>query len=91
MASSFRILARAFAEAVRDGGQPLANGRDGLRSLEATVGAYESAATGRLVDLPLDRANPTFVRGAIGVRDHPQADWSPLRGNRAVPQPARRT
>jgi predicted dehydrogenase len=80
MLSGTRVIARRFAEAVRDGGQPMATGADGLRILEATVGAYQSGATGETVSIPLDRSSPVFERGAFGVADLPQAPWSPLDG-----------
>ncbi len=79
MYAGSQAICRAFVDAVLDGTRPLATGADGLRSLEATVGAYQSAATGQMVGIPLDRTGPVFLRGAMGVRELEQAPWSPLR------------
>lgn len=78
---AFRALARAFAEAAQGRGEPVATGADGLRILEATVGAYLSAATGCTVTLSLDRASAPFLRGAVGVPEvAAQVPWSPYTG-----------
>lgn len=78
MYAGSRAIIRAFAAAVRGDGAPMATGADGLRMLEATVGAYQSGATGEVVAIPLDRSSPVFLRGAMGVRDLPLAPWSPV-------------
>jgi Predicted dehydrogenases and related proteins len=57
----------AFGEALNGAGQLAASGRDGLRSLEATVAAYAAAASSRNVNLPLDHTSPLFLRGAAGI------------------------
>lgn len=57
-----------FATAVVEGRAPIATGSDGLRSLEAIVAAYASAALDRTVRVPLDRADPLFQRGVTGLR-----------------------
>jgi predicted dehydrogenase len=77
-AVAFRAVARAFAEAAHGRGRPVATGEDGLRILEAVVGAYQSAATGRTVALPLDRQSPPFLRGAMGVPETSTVPWSPF-------------
>lgn len=41
-----------FVDAVRDGGEPLCRGEDGRAVLEILFAAYESARTGRRIDLP---------------------------------------
>ena len=46
--------------------------------LEATVGAYASGATGRMIDIPLDRTSPVFLRGTMGVPELERPEWSPL-------------
>lgn len=81
-AHAFRRLARGFAEAAKGSGAPVATGADGLRALEAAIGAYVSAATGRTVSLPLDRTSPPFMRGAMGVPEIEQAPWSPFNNTR---------
>lgn len=42
---------------------------DGLRALDATLGAYVSAATGRTVALPLPPDHPVHRRGIAGLAD----------------------
>jgi hypothetical protein len=78
---AFRAVARAFVEAVHGRGQPIAQGTDGLRALEATVAAYVSAATGQTVEIPLDRQSPPFLRGARGVPEVNSVEWSPFAGS----------
>lgn len=75
---TFPLMIEAFVDAVRSGGPPLTSGADGLRALEAAVGAYASAATGQVVHLPLDRDGPAFLRGTVGVPELPRPPWSPL-------------
>jgi predicted dehydrogenase len=79
LGDAFRHVFRDFAEAVRDGRAPRTSGGDGLRILEATVGALKSAATGELVSIPLDREDPVFRRGVLGVEELDLPDWSPVR------------
>ena len=79
-AVAFRAIARSFAEAANGHGQPVATGADGLRALEATIGAYISAATGQTVTIPLDRHSSPFLRGAMGVPEVQAVDWSPFAG-----------
>ncbi|MFT7650071.1 MAG: hypothetical protein ACI8Y4_004836 [Candidatus Poriferisodalaceae bacterium] len=69
---------RSFAEAVAGGGVPVATGADGLRALEATIAAYASGATGNIVEMPLDRHSPAFLRGALGIPELSQARTSPF-------------
>lgn len=68
-----------FAESVSSGRSPTASGKDGQRMLEATVGAYKSGATGRIVELPLEVEDPTFRHGVLGLRELTLPIWSPLR------------
>jgi len=65
---NFVRLHADFAEAVRTGRDPVATGEAGRRALEATLGAYESAATGRAVTLPLASDDPVFQSGVMGLR-----------------------
>ncbi|MFL5680014.1 MAG: Gfo/Idh/MocA family protein [Chloroflexota bacterium] len=62
---------RTFFEAVADGRQLAVGAADGLRTLETTLAAYQSAATGRSVALPLDRDGPVFRRGIAGLAELP--------------------
>lgn len=66
-ASSFELVARDFRDAVESGGSPAADGEAGVAVLEAVVAAYESAALGREVRLPLAPTDPVFMHGAPGV------------------------
>jgi len=65
-----------FVEALTEDREPIASGADGLRALEATVAAYTSAATERVVPLPLDRSDPVFLHGVAGLREL-ETDGSP--------------
>ncbi|HET6507848.1 MAG TPA: Gfo/Idh/MocA family oxidoreductase [Baekduia sp.] len=76
---TFVYVTRDFTQAALGGTAPRASGADGLRILEATVGALASAATGRIVEIPLDRDSPAFLRGVLGVADLDLPDWSPVR------------
>jgi UDP-N-acetyl-2-amino-2-deoxyglucuronate dehydrogenase len=78
LGDAFQHVFRDFAHAVLNGSTPRATGADGLRILEATVGALESAATGRMVPIPLDRDDPVFQQGVLGVNDLDLPDWSPV-------------
>lgn len=68
-----------FVDAIATGRQPLAPGDVGLHSLEVTVAAYESAALGRSVAVPLDRDDPMYLRGVVAVQDLAMPPWSPVR------------
>lgn len=78
-ADSLTPLLRDFAAAVAEGRDPVASVEQGLRTLEATIGAYVSAATGRTVELPLVEGDPPYEVGvgALGQLELP--NWSPLR------------
>jgi len=69
-----------FVDAVVAGRPTPTSGADGLRVLEAVVGAYASSASGRVVPLPLERHGAIFERGLVGVRDTEDADGVALRG-----------
>jgi predicted dehydrogenase len=69
-----------FAESVAGGRPPVASGEQGLHVLEAAVAAYESAATGRTITLPLDDADPVYQRGIAGLGELDLPAWSPVRG-----------
>ena len=68
-----------FAQAIRLGRDPIAPAEAGLRALEAVLGAYASAATGRVVALPLGEDHPVYQRGVYGLAELPGWDASPLR------------
>jgi predicted dehydrogenase len=65
LAETFRV----FFERLAAGEPPIATAADGARALEATLGAYASAATGRSIDLPLGPDDPVHRRGIAGLAD----------------------
>lgn len=71
---SFSELIEDFRDAVAERRPPIATGEDGLRVLEAVVGAYASAILRREVELPLSPADPVYLRGAAGIADLPKPD-----------------
>jgi hypothetical protein len=70
------LAVEEFAAAVAAGVAPAASGEDGLRFLEAIMGAYESAATGQTVALPLATTDPVFQRGVVGLRELDLPAWT---------------
>jgi predicted dehydrogenase len=62
---------RIFFERLAAGRPPVATALDGVRALEATLGAYASAATGRTVALPLRPDDPVHRRGLAGLAELP--------------------
>jgi predicted dehydrogenase len=85
-----------FAETLRDlfdglahGWPPVASAADGLRVLEATLGAYASATQGRTVELPLAEDDPVHLRGIDGLSDLPLAagGWIARRGMFGIREP----
>jgi predicted dehydrogenase len=67
-----------FAESVAAGRSPRADGGAGLRTLEAVIGTYSSALRGCTVALPLDSADPVYMRGVAGLPEVPTGSWSPV-------------
>ena len=66
-AASFIDLWADFRDAIREDREPMAPAAAGARALEIVLGAYASAATGRVVALPLDPAGPVYQRGIAGI------------------------
>lgn len=66
---SFTAVHDDFTRALLEGRPPIAPATAGLTALEGVVAAYASAATGRVVPLPLERDGPIFRKGAFGIRD----------------------
>ena len=58
---------RTLFERLVAGRPPVASVADGVRALEAILGAYESAATGRTVGLPLEPDDPVHRHGITGL------------------------
>lgn len=76
--NTFAHIHADFVEALRAGREPVAPAAAGLRSLEATLAAYVSGATGRTVSLPLAPDDPVYQRGVLGLRELPLWADSPL-------------
>ena len=68
-ADSFIELYADFHDAIRQDREPMAPAAAGARALEIVLGAYESAVTGRVVRLPLNRAGPVYKCGVYGLVD----------------------
>lgn len=59
--------------AIRTGGRPVVDGREGRRSIEVVTAIYESAATGTAVTLPLAASDPFYTtRGLHAHVPRPQ-------------------
>jgi predicted dehydrogenase len=69
LAETFRV----FFERLALGEPPVATAADGVRTLETTLAAYASAATGRSIELPLSADDPVHRRGIRGLADLPLA------------------
>ena len=59
------------ARAISANEQPSSTIHDGVRTLQAVIGAYKSAWTGQPVDLPLREDDPVYQHGVEGLRDLP--------------------
>ena len=69
VARSFTQLWADFRDAICEDREPMAPAAAGARALEVVLGAYASAATGRVVSLPLDSANPVYRMGIDGIAE----------------------
>lgn len=81
IARSFTRLWADFRDAIREGRPTVAPASMGQRALELTLGAYLSAVTGCVVELPLDKNNPVYRKGIDGLAD---VDAWPLSRTRAA-------
>ncbi|GAB90844.1 Gfo/Idh/MocA family protein [Gordonia rhizosphera] len=79
IATALRDTVVDLADAILGRRSPAAPGSAALRTLESTVGVYQSAAQGTTVALPLDPASPTHRRGVIGLNDLDIPATSPVR------------
>jgi predicted dehydrogenase len=68
-----------LADAIKDQRLPAADGQAALRTLEATVATYASAALGQTVAVPLATDGALHRRGVMGLADLDVPDWSPVR------------
>jgi predicted dehydrogenase len=69
LADNFVRIHEDFAQAVRTGSDSVAPAEAGLRSLEAALASYVSAATGRVTALPLGETHPVYLHGVAGLGD----------------------
>lgn len=67
IADSFMLLWRDFLDAVQNKRPPIAPATAGLRALEATLAAYQSAKEGRVVALPLERESRLYNEGVAAL------------------------
>lgn len=67
-----------FRDAVANGSDPIASGEQGLRVLDAVLGAYVAGATGEEVALPFTPEHPVYYKGSAGIADLDLPDSSPV-------------
>jgi predicted dehydrogenase len=77
--ATHRAVLQDFADAVATGRSPSADVAAGVRAVMSTVAAYESAATGATIRVPLDRGDPAYRSGVAGIAQLDLPDWSPIR------------
>jgi predicted dehydrogenase len=78
LSDNFVRMHADFAQAIRAGRDPIAPAEAGLRTLEAVLAAYTSAAAGQVVALPFDRAHPVYRQGIQGLAELALWPDSPL-------------
>lgn len=76
--STFVDLHADFLQSVRESRPPMAPAEAGLRTLQAALGCYASAHTGRVVELPLDPGDPLYQEGIFGLPQLQAWPGSPL-------------
>jgi len=74
-----RAALENFGRALLEGRTPVADARAGARAVSLTVAAYESAALGVTVPVPLDPLDPVFQAGVSGVAELDLPTWSMVR------------
>lgn len=79
VADALRDTVVDVADAIRDRRAPAADGAAALATLEATVAAYASAATGTTIGVPLDREGPLHREGVVGLKQLDVPANSPVR------------
>jgi predicted dehydrogenase len=65
--NAMQLLLRDFAASIAEGRDPLAPGERGCETLDAVIGAYESAYLERAVALPLSPSDPVYQEGLPGL------------------------
>ena len=66
---TFTSIHHDFIAAVRDGRDPAAPGEEGERALQATLAAYASGLSGRMIALPMPVGHPVYEKGVAGIAD----------------------
>jgi predicted dehydrogenase len=81
--ASMGATLRDVGDAIVAGTSPRTGGRQALHTLEATLAAYQSAALGTSVALPLQPGSPVFDHGVTGLRKlEGVPEWSPVKPDR---------
>ena len=75
-ARSFTQLWADFRDAIRLDREPFAPAAAGARALHIALGAYVSAVTGRVQQLPLSASHPVYRRGIAGIAELPAWEHS---------------
>jgi predicted dehydrogenase len=75
---NFVEIHRDFIGAIRDGRLPAAPASAANHSLEAALAAYQSAYQGRVIDLPLGKTDPVYLKGVAGLADLPGRPNNPI-------------
>jgi UDP-N-acetyl-2-amino-2-deoxyglucuronate dehydrogenase len=74
-----RAALEDFGRALLEGRAPVADLRAGARAVSLAAAAYESAARGVTVPVPLDPTDPVFKAGVIGIVELDLPAWSAIR------------
>ena len=64
---AFTALIENFAQAVADGRAPVVSGVTARAAVEMVLASYESAATGKAIDIPMTPGSPVYDRGVLGL------------------------
>ncbi len=57
-----------FIDSVKNDRTPAVDGQSARDAREMIMAAYESAATGRAVRIPMDTASPVYREGVVGIK-----------------------
>ena len=65
---AFRHLYIDFLDSIRNDRTPSVDGQSARDAQEMIMAAFESAATGRAVRIPMDTASPVYREGVVGIK-----------------------
>ena len=65
---AFRRLYMDFIDSVKNDRTPAVDGQSARDAQEMIMAAFESAATGRAVRIPMDTASPVYREGVVGIK-----------------------